>query len=69
MRGSHVTESNPLRNINRTYALAMNFLDFGRFLAGCAREKSSNCVSPNQFSEKLLQIQSLEVLQILGLAI
>jgi hypothetical protein len=24
----------------------MSFLDFGRFLAGCAREKSSNCVSP-----------------------
>jgi len=33
---------------HRTYALAMNFLDFGRFLAGAAREKPSNCVSPNQ---------------------
>jgi len=30
----------------RTYALAVNCLDFGRFLAGAAREKSSNCVSP-----------------------
>ncbi|WP_448596576.1 hypothetical protein, partial [Thermoleptolyngbya sp.] len=30
----------------RTYALAMSFLDFGRFLAGAAREKSFNCVSP-----------------------
>ncbi len=63
----------------------MNFLDFGRFLAGAAREKSSNCVSPSskyvrtdgaarrpswyQFSEILLQIQSPEALQILGLAI
>jgi len=34
---------------NRTYAVAMNFLDFGRFLAGTAREKSSNCVSPKEF--------------------
>jgi hypothetical protein len=33
-------------NLDRTYALAMNCLDFGRFLAGVAREKSSNCVSP-----------------------
>ncbi|WP_448598710.1 HD domain-containing protein [Thermoleptolyngbya sp.] len=32
-----------------TYALAVNYLDFGRFLAGCAREKSSNCVSPKRF--------------------
>ncbi len=24
----------------------VNCLDFGRFLAGAAREKSSNCVSP-----------------------
>jgi len=34
--------------VNRTYALAMNLLDFRRFLAGCAREKSSNCVSPSE---------------------
>jgi len=34
----------------------MNFLYFGRFLAGCAREKPSNCVSPMSLivSEKLL---------------
>jgi hypothetical protein len=33
-------------NFVRTYAVAMNFLDFGWFLAGCAREKSPNCVGP-----------------------
>jgi len=38
----------PIQNPDRTYALAMNFLDFGRFLAGAAREKSSNCVSPTR---------------------
>jgi len=27
----------------------MNCLDFGRFLAGYAREKSSNCVSPDDY--------------------
>jgi hypothetical protein len=29
-----------------TDALAIGFLGFGQFLAGCAREKLSNCVSP-----------------------
>jgi hypothetical protein len=38
---------NKIFNLNphRTYALAISFMDFGRFLAGIAREKSSNCVS------------------------
>jgi hypothetical protein len=26
--------------------LTISFLGFGRFLVGCAREKSSNCVRP-----------------------
>ncbi|WP_448598457.1 hypothetical protein [Thermoleptolyngbya sp.] len=30
----------------------MNFLDFGRFLAGAAREKSSNCVSPTYINSR-----------------
>ncbi len=43
-----MTEVEAQLKTDRTYALAMNLLDFGRFLAGCAREKSSNCVSPNR---------------------
>ncbi|HIK41689.1 hypothetical protein [Thermoleptolyngbya sp. M55_K2018_002] len=29
--------------------IAIGFLGFGRFLAGAAREKSSNCVSPRGY--------------------
>ncbi len=32
----------------RTYVLAVSSLDFRQLLAGCAREKLSNCVSPKR---------------------
>jgi len=52
-----MTEVEAQLKTDRTYALAMNLLDFGRFLAGCAREKSSNCVSPKPSPFKVTHIQ------------
>jgi hypothetical protein len=37
----------------------VNCLDFGRFLAGAAREKSSNCVSLNSANDIQQMIQQL----------
>jgi hypothetical protein len=37
----------------------MNILDFGRFLAGAAHEKSSNCVSPIFIDRQLYNVPQL----------
>ncbi|HIK38953.1 hypothetical protein [Thermoleptolyngbya sp. M55_K2018_002] len=47
--------ANPL-NLVGTYALAISALGFGQFLAGCAREKLSNCVSPTGFRNQDQQV-------------
>jgi hypothetical protein len=54
---------------NRTYAVAMNFLDFGRFLAGCAREKSPNCVGPSQARGRSLLSSRTGFYRLCGVAI